>query len=97
VDVSGCELFQDTVTYRPIARQRLDKHIPAEANARDNRTSIVKQRINKHASLTIDAVFSALSERSGHKEVFSSAKCSEESSFETPAFRDVSLGAEKLN
>jgi hypothetical protein len=28
-----------TVTYRPIARQRHSKHIPAGANARNNRTS----------------------------------------------------------
>jgi hypothetical protein len=47
-----------TVTYRPIARQRLDKHIPAGANARNNMTSIARQRISKHASLAIVAVFS---------------------------------------
>jgi hypothetical protein len=34
----------DTVTYRPIARQRVAKHIPAEANAWNNRASIVRQR-----------------------------------------------------
>jgi hypothetical protein len=37
------------VTYRPIARQRLGKHIPAGANTRNNRTSIARQRISKHA------------------------------------------------
>jgi hypothetical protein len=37
------------VTYRPIARQRLRKHTPAGANARNNRTSIATQRISKHA------------------------------------------------
>jgi hypothetical protein len=37
------------VTYRPIARQRLCKHIPAGANARNSRTSIARQRISKHA------------------------------------------------
>jgi hypothetical protein len=58
------------VTYRPIARQRLGKHIPAGANAR-NRRSIVRQRISKHASLTTEAVFSVWSVQSGYKEVFS--------------------------
>jgi hypothetical protein len=33
-----------TVTCIPIARQRLGKHIPARANARDNRASIARQR-----------------------------------------------------
>jgi hypothetical protein len=47
----------DTVTYRPIARQRLGKHIPAGAKAR-NRTSTATQRISKHTSLTTEAVFS---------------------------------------
>jgi hypothetical protein len=55
----------------PIARQRLGKHILVEANARTNRTSIVRQRISKHASLTTEAVFSAWSVQSGYKEVFS--------------------------
>jgi hypothetical protein len=39
---------------------------------RSNRTSIARQRISKHASLTIEAVFSAWSVQSGYKEVFSS-------------------------
>jgi hypothetical protein len=56
----------------PIARQRLGKHIPVEANARNNWTSIAKQRISKHASLTSGAVFSAWFVQSGYKEVFSS-------------------------
>jgi hypothetical protein len=34
----------------------LGKHIPAEANARINRMFIGRQRISKHASLTIEAV-----------------------------------------
>jgi hypothetical protein len=55
----------------PIARQRLCKHIPAEANARNNRTSIARQRISKHTSVTIDAVFSAWSVQRGYKERFS--------------------------
>jgi hypothetical protein len=49
------------VTCRVIAKQRLGTHIPAEANARNNRIFIARPRINKHASLTIEAVFSALS------------------------------------
>jgi hypothetical protein len=46
------------VTYGSIARQRLGKHIPAGAKARNNTTSITTQRINKHASSSIEAVFS---------------------------------------
>jgi hypothetical protein len=46
------------VTCKPIARQRVDKHVPAEANARNSRTSIAKQRSCKHVYLTIeDGVF----------------------------------------
>jgi hypothetical protein len=41
----------------PIARQRLGKHITAEANALNNRSSIAKQRISKHASLKTEADF----------------------------------------
>jgi hypothetical protein len=37
-----------TVTYRPIARQLLGKHIPMRVNARNNRASVDKQRITKH-------------------------------------------------
>jgi hypothetical protein len=44
------------VTYRPIARQRLGKHIPAEVYARNNKTSIARRRINKHAFLTTENV-----------------------------------------
>jgi hypothetical protein len=70
--------FVCIVTHRPIARQRLGKHIPAGAKARNNRTSTGRQRISKHASLTIEAVFSAWSVQivQQHKT---------ESSFETPA------------
>jgi hypothetical protein len=85
------------VTYRPIARQRLGKHIPAGSNGPNIRTSIVRQRISKHTSLTIEAVFSAWSVQNGYKEVFSGIKWSEESSFETPAYQDIGLGAEELN
>jgi hypothetical protein len=78
----------NTVTCIPIARQQLGKHIPVEANARNNRTSIAKQRISKHASLTIEAVFSAWSVQSCYK------KCPEGAAgnrveFETPACRGV--------
>jgi hypothetical protein len=46
----GIVVAFNIVTYRPIARQRLGKHIPAGANARNNRMPIARQRINKHAS-----------------------------------------------
>jgi hypothetical protein len=58
--------------YMPTARQRLGKHIPARAEARNNITSIARQRISEHAYLTIEAVFSAWSVQSGYKEVFGS-------------------------
>jgi hypothetical protein len=45
------------VTYRSIARQRFGKQVPAEVNAVNNRKSIARQRISKHAFLTIEAVF----------------------------------------
>jgi hypothetical protein len=54
----------------PIARQRLGKHIPAQANSLKNTTSIARQRISKHTSLKIEAVFSACSVQNGYKEVF---------------------------
>jgi hypothetical protein len=57
----------DYVTYIPIARQRLGKHIPVRANARENTTSIARQRISKHDSLTTVAVFPAWSVESGYK------------------------------
>jgi hypothetical protein len=40
---------RSNATYRPIARQRLAKHIPTGANASNNRTSIARQRITKDA------------------------------------------------
>jgi hypothetical protein len=46
-----------TVMCIPIARQRLGKHIPAGANARDNRECIARQRCGKHDSSKIQAVF----------------------------------------
>jgi hypothetical protein len=43
----------------PIARQRVAKHILAEANALNNRTSTARQRRGKHAFATIkEAVLS---------------------------------------
>jgi hypothetical protein len=60
------------VTHRLIARQRLGEHIPEEANIRNNRTFIARQRISKHASLTIETVFSASSLQNGYKELFGS-------------------------
>jgi hypothetical protein len=57
------------VTYRPIARQRLGKHIPVQAYAR-NRTSITMQRTSQHTSLAIQAVFSVGSVQRDYKEVF---------------------------
>jgi hypothetical protein len=35
------------VTYKPIARQRFGKHIPAEAYERNTRQAIARQRISK--------------------------------------------------
>jgi hypothetical protein len=55
------------VTYTCIARQRLDKHIPAKVYVRNNRTSIVRQRISKQAFSTIGAVFSVWSVPRGYK------------------------------
>jgi hypothetical protein len=55
------------MTYRPIARQQLGKHIPAGAKTLSNRASIARQRISKHASLTVEAVFSAWSVESDYK------------------------------
>jgi hypothetical protein len=62
------------VTYRPTARLQLGKHIPEGTNNSNNRASIARQRISKHASLTTDAVLSAWSVQSDYKEVFSSVE-----------------------
>jgi hypothetical protein len=37
----------------PIAKQRLDKHIPV-TNALNSRTSVARQRSYKHAFLTVE-------------------------------------------
>jgi hypothetical protein len=60
------------VTCISIARQRLGKNIPAQANSRNNRTYIARQRISKNTSITIEDVFSAWFVQSGYKEVFGS-------------------------
>jgi hypothetical protein len=60
------------MTCKPIASQRLGKHIPAEANARNNKTSTATQGISKHSSLTIEVVFSVWSVQSGYKEEYRS-------------------------
>jgi hypothetical protein len=62
--VEDCET---TVTYRPIARQRVDKRITAEAYARNNRTFIARQRISKQAFSIIQRLFSARSVSRGYK------------------------------
>jgi hypothetical protein len=87
----------DIVTGISIAKQRLSEHIPVETNAHNNRISIAREGIIKHDSSKIEAVFSASSLQSGYKEVFSIEQYRTESSFETPACRDMSLGSEELN
>jgi hypothetical protein len=59
--------LNNIVTCRTIARQRLGKHIPAGANAPNNRTPIARQRTSKHASLTKEVVFSVWSVPKGYK------------------------------
>jgi hypothetical protein len=86
------------VTCVPIARHRLGKHIPARANARKNRLSIARQPKSKQSSLTTVAVFSVRLVQNGYKKVLGNTvwkelEWSEESSFETPSCRDMSLGA----
>jgi hypothetical protein len=67
VNINSVKQFTDRyelhiiVTNRPIARQRLGKLISAGANAHNNRTSISRQQRGKHASSTIESVFSAWS------------------------------------
>jgi hypothetical protein len=58
------------VTYRPIARQRLGKHILAQAEGRNNWISIARQRISKQAFSTIERLFSVWSVQSSYKEAF---------------------------
>jgi hypothetical protein len=54
ITMSSLKILFNIVMCLTIARQRLGKHNPAEANARNNRTSISRQRINKYASLIIE-------------------------------------------
>jgi hypothetical protein len=83
------------VTCTPIARQRLRKHIPVRANAGKNRTSIPRQRISKHASLTIEAVFSGGPCKMVIRKCSAIENCSRVGSeglnIETPACRDMRL------
>jgi hypothetical protein len=65
------QTLHNIVTCIPFGRKRLGKHIPAEANARKNRTFIARQRISKHSSLTVEAEFSAWSMQSGYIKEFS--------------------------
>jgi hypothetical protein len=62
------------VMYRPTAMQRLGKNIPAGANTRNNRIYIARQRVSEHASLTIQAAFSAWSVQNGYKKAFESTE-----------------------
>jgi hypothetical protein len=49
--------YFNVVTHRPIVRQRPGKHIPAQAYARNKKTSIARQRISKQAFSAIEAAF----------------------------------------
>jgi hypothetical protein len=49
------------VTCILIDRQQLAKHLLAEANAQNNRTSVARQGHGKHTLSTIEAVFSVWS------------------------------------
>jgi hypothetical protein len=89
-----------TMTCILTARQRLGKHIPVRANACKNRTSIARQRINEHASLTIESLFSVGPVQNGYMDVFGSIQQgrtgvveSNRDELESPAGRDMSLGA----
>jgi hypothetical protein len=44
--VKYCNYLDYIVTYGSIARQRLGKHIPAEAYVRNSRTSIARQQVS---------------------------------------------------
>jgi hypothetical protein len=60
VPISTHLLPQDVdkfVTYRPVARQGLGKHIPAEAHTSNNRTPIARQWISKQAFSTTQRMF----------------------------------------
>jgi hypothetical protein len=68
VEIVHENLTEDSiVTCIPIAMQRHGKNVPAGANARNIRMSIARQRISKHASLTVESVFSAWPVPRGYK------------------------------
>jgi hypothetical protein len=68
LEITDLELGHEyIVTCILIARQRLAKHIPAEANARNNRTSIARHGRGKQASSTTQAVSSLWSVPTGYK------------------------------
>jgi hypothetical protein len=54
------KMTDNIVTCILIAWERLVKHSPAEANVRNIRTSIARQRNSKHLSLIITAIFSVV-------------------------------------
>jgi hypothetical protein len=78
------------VTCIPTARQRLGKHIPTRANVRDNRTSIARKQRVKHASSTIRAVFSVVSNPRGFKRT-QKTRPSREQQSDSVEFRELSL------
>jgi hypothetical protein len=75
------------VTCIPIVRQRLGKHISAQAKSLNSRMSVTRKQMSKHASLTIEAVFSLGSVQRGYKEVFRSIE--QESNTSTVTLRVV--------
>jgi hypothetical protein len=75
------------VTYKPIVRQRIGKHIPAGANACNNKTFIARQRISKHTKNNtgqLKAVFSV-----GLAPRLYNEKCCSELEFEDNKIRYV--------
>jgi hypothetical protein len=84
------------VTCIPISRQRLGKHIPAGANAHDDRMSVARQRTSKHASLTIETVFSVWSVSRGYKRTQSEDATKQSSRKCRVEFWDASLPGYEL-
>jgi hypothetical protein len=66
LNTNGQIFRKDNYSYTKIVW--LGKHIPAEANARNNMTSVARQRISKHTFLKIKFVFSVWSVKIGYKE-----------------------------
>jgi hypothetical protein len=90
--------YKTIVTCIPITRQRLGKHIFHNAYKCNRRTIFARQRTSKHASLTIEAVFSVWSDPRGYKSTQSEDALKHSSriekwsvEFETPACRDMNL------